>query len=179
LFTWKWLVNYDLCMPAQARDHVCESQASHCVVLSISDTQTVIAFRSTPKLAIWRAREDAILKATRRYCALPLHHLFPHSSVYLLIGVVSDASRHQLPAASVFQPRDKNDYMSIQSSRMCRIKDPVCSGHLQHLTNLAQKIPRLPDCTLGALPLQRRYFFVYDTSDNGQHLFPELREVTH
>ena len=36
-----------------------------------------------------------ILEATRRYCALPLHHLFPYNRIHLLIGVVNDASWYQ------------------------------------------------------------------------------------
>ena len=111
-------------------------------------------------------------EATRWHSALSLYHLFPHSSLHLLVSVVNDATRHQLPAASVFQPCDENDDMSIQSSKKCRAENPVRLRDLQHLVNLVQEILSLQNCTLRAFSLQRRYFSAHNTACDSQRLYP-------
>jgi hypothetical protein len=118
-------------------------------------------------------------EATKRYCLSSLHHVLPRRGIHRSVSIFHHTGWDQLSAAGVLQPSNKNDEMSIQSSRMRRVENPARVRRLQQLVNLAQELCTLYDRTLGTLPLQGRNLSVDDTSGSCQYLFLLILVVTH
>jgi len=148
--------------------HMCKPVVMRCT----SDLRLVVHLMG-------RIALNQCLKAARWYCPSSLHRSIPSISVHLLVSIVNDTSRYQLSAASVSQSGNENDHMSIQSSRVWRVKNPVRVRRLQHTIDLAEEVPALHDCLLSALTLERRYLSGYNASLDGQHLHVSYGGATH